>query len=143
MDDKLDFFLPDEKTQCALPLFSASVQAGFPSPAEDHIEQTLDLNKLLIQHRAATFFVRVQGASMQDAHIHSGDILIVDRALEPKDGQIVIAVVNGEFTVKRLQVRGDVLFLVAENPKYPPLKIDDPDTFQVWGSVTYVIHKMK
>ena len=143
MNDTLEFFLPDQKTKCPLPLFSASVHAGFPSPAEDHIEQTLDLNELLIKHRAATFFVRVQGESMRDANIHSGDILIVDRALEPKDGQIVIAVVHGEFTVKRMRIRGNVLYLIAENPKYPPLKIDDPDTFQVWGIVTYVIHNVK
>lgn len=80
---------------------------------------------------------------MQDVHIHSGDILIVDRALEPKDEQIVVAILNGEFTVKWMHLKGDAVHLVAANSKYPPLRIEDPDTFQVWGVVTYVIHNMK
>lgn len=118
-----------------------TVQAGFPSPADEYLEGALDLNQLMIRHPAATFFVRVQGDSMEGAAIFSGDILVVDRAVEPSDGKIVVAVVRGEFTVKRLLKKKDHLFLVAENKHYPPLKITSEMDFQVWGVVTWVIHK--
>ncbi|MBX7065760.1 MAG: translesion error-prone DNA polymerase V autoproteolytic subunit [Parachlamydiales bacterium] len=124
-----------------LPFFAVPVQAGFPSPAEDYLEQNLDLNEYLIQHPAATFFVRVDGDSMKGAGIHRGDILIVDRALEAANGKIVIAVVNGEFTVKRIRLAQDKIILEPENPQYMPLEIDKDADFRVWGVVTYVIHK--
>ena len=122
-------------------LFLSSVQAGFPSPADEYLEGTLDLNRLLIRHPAATFFVRVEGDSMEGAGIFSGDILVIDRALEAANGKIVVAVVRGEFTVKRLLKKGDNLFLVAENKNYPPLKITEELDFQVWGVVAWVIRK--
>jgi DNA polymerase V len=125
-----------------IPYFIDPVTAGFPSPAENEIDQTLDLNELLIQHPTATFFVRVQGSSMQGAGIHDGDILIVDRALTPHDGSIVIAIINGEFTVKRLSCKGKELFLLPENPDFPPLKIEEAEGLHVWGVVTYAIHKL-
>lgn len=121
--------------------FLTAIQAGFPSPADEYLEGTLDLNHLLVRHPAATFFVRVEGDSMEGAGIFSGDILVVDRALEPTCGKIVVAVVRGEFTVKRLIKKGQDLFLVAENKNYPPLKITPQMDFQVWGTVTWVIHK--
>jgi DNA polymerase V len=123
----------------SLPLFN-SVQAGFPSTAEDYTEDRLDLNRLLIKHPAATFFVRVEGDSMKNAHIISGDILIVDRAIEPASGKIVVAVLNGEFTVKRLKIDNDQIILLPENPKFPPILITKETDFQVWGVVTYVLH---
>src|SRR5271170_7219676 len=98
---ELKLFKPKKEKSCALPLFAAPVKAGFPSPADDFMEERLDLNEHLIQHPAATFFVRVDGDSMQGAGIHKGDILIVDRALEPMSGRIVVAVIDGAFTVKR------------------------------------------
>lgn len=124
-----------------LPLFLASVKAGFPSPADDFVEKKLDLNEHLIQHPAATFFVRVDGDSMKNASISKGDILIVDRALEAHDGRIVVAVINGEFTVKRIRLKGEELFLEPENPNYPPIQVDQEMDFQIWGVVTYVIHQ--
>lgn len=124
-----------------IPLFSIPVKAGFPSPAEDYLEQNLNLNDYLIQHPAATFFVRVDGDSMLGAGIHRGDMLIVDRALEPAHGKIIIAVLNGEFTVKRVRLDGNRLFLEPENPHYHPIEILPGWDFQVWGVVTYVIHK--
>lgn len=127
----------------SLPLFTSSVQAGFPSPAEDYVEKQLDLNELIIQHPAATFFVRVEGESMTDANIHSGDILVVDRSIACSNGKIIIAVVNGEFTVKRYLIDNDGIYLVPENSNYPILKIEKEVDFQVWGVVTYVIHKAK
>jgi DNA polymerase V len=124
-----------------LPLFSSTVPAGFASPSEDDVEENLDLNELLLSHPAATFFVRVEGSSMEGANIFSGDILIVDRALEPSDGKIVLAILDGAFTVKRIRMKGKKIFLAAENPAFPPLEIAPEREFQVWGVVTYIIHK--
>jgi DNA polymerase V len=134
-----------QTTSCLLPLFAAQVKAGFPSPADDFMEQRLDLNEHLIQHPAATFFVRVDGDSMIGAGIHPGDILIVDRSLEPLNGRIVIAVIDGTFTVKRIRIgvpgHENQIFLEPENPAFPSIRIEDGSDFQVWGVVTYVIHK--
>lgn len=125
-----------------LSFFQTPVQAGFPSPADDLVEKALDLNDLLIEHPAATFFVRVQGSSMKDVHILDGDVLIVDRAKEATSGSIVVAVLNGEFTVKRIEKKGTAVWLVPENKKFPPIEIKPEMEFQVWGVVTYVIHKI-
>ncbi|HHH84583.1 MAG TPA: translesion error-prone DNA polymerase V autoproteolytic subunit [Firmicutes bacterium] len=119
-----------------------SVSAGFPSPADDYTEGPLDLNEHLVRHPAATFFVRVQGESMVNAGIHSGDLLIVDRALEPGHRKIVLAVLDGEFTVKRLIERGGRLYLYPENPAYKPVEITEENRFEVWGVVTAVIHEV-
>lgn len=123
-----------------LPLFANKVAAGFPSPADDYVEKSLDLNELLVQKPAATFFVRVQGDSMLGAGIHPNDMLVVDRSLKPISGKIVICAVNGELTVKRLVMEDDVWKLRAENPAYPdiPLTADLEAVF--WGTVTNVIH---
>ena len=126
-----------------LSFFLAPVQAGFPSPADDHVEQKLDLNELLVAHPASTFFVRVEGHSMRDAQIYDGDVLIVDRSLQAESGSIAVAIINGEFTVKRLLRKKDRFFLVAENPAFPALEISPEMDFQVWGIVTYVIHKVR
>ncbi len=124
------------------PLFAGSVSAGFPSPADDYIEGKLDLNEYLIQHPAATFFVRADGDSMIDAGIHPGDILIVDRAIEPVDNSVVIAAVHGELTVKRIRKSGSKLFLVPENICYEPLEVTEEMDVEVWGVVTTVIHSL-
>ncbi len=100
---------------------------------------TLDLNEHLVQHPAATFFVRVQGDSMIGAGIHHGDLLVVDRALEAKSGSIVVAVVDGELTVKRLRVEGERVWLMAENPAYPPLEIRDGMALHLWGVVAHAV----
>lgn len=126
-----------------LPEFLAKIQAGFPSPADDYAEQSLDLNELIVKHPAATFFVRVEGDSMLGAGIQSGDILVVDRSLQASNGKIVVAILNGEFTVKRIVFTPQGIKLLAENPAYPPLHIHPEADFQVWGVVTYVIHKPK
>ncbi|AFY91185.1 LexA family protein [Chroococcidiopsis thermalis] len=136
-------YLPDYTTSYSLTLFLMPVSAGFPSPAEDFIEGKLDLNQHLIHHPAATFFVRVSGDSMIGAGIHCGDLLIVDRALEPVDGSVIIAVVDGELTVKRLHRTGDRLRLVAANDCYKPLEITEHMEFQIWGVVTNAIHSLR
>ena len=140
---QLKIFQPETETTLPLPLFSSSVKAGFPSPAEDHIEEKLDLNRLMIEHPAATFFLRVEGESMENANIHPGDILVVDRALTPQSGQIIVAVLNGEFTVKRLKKKESRLYLLPENPAFPELEITAETEFQIWGVVTFIIHKAR
>ncbi|STY31226.1 SOS (error prone) mutagenesis protein UmuD (RumA) [Legionella wadsworthii] len=123
-----------------IPLYTCSVQAGFPSPADDYIESLLNLNSYLVKHPAATFFVKASGDSMKGVGIHSGDLLIVDRSLEATDGKIVIAAVNGELTVKRLsKIRGKVR-LLPENPHYKPIDITEEEDLVIWGVVTYIIH---
>ena len=129
------------RSRLPLPLYLAPVSAGFPSPAEDYLDKALDLNELLVAHPAATFYVRASGDSMRDAGIHSGDILVVDRAVEPTHGRVVIAALNGELTVKRLRHTGGRLFLVPENPDYAPLEVSPEASFEIWGVVTFVIHR--
>ena len=125
----------------SIPFFSSRVQAGFPSPADDHLEDSLDLNKYLIHHEESTFFVRAQGDSMLGAGIYPGDILVVDKSLDAKNGKIVIAVVDGEFTVKRLQRYQNKITLKSENPNYKDIDIKKENELTIWGVVTSVIHK--
>lgn len=127
-------------TKMALPLFGARVPAGFPSPADDFIEGMLDLNDLLITNPPATFFVRVSGHSMSGAGIYPNSLLVVDRSVKPTHGRIVVAVVDGELTVKRLRrLRGGGVELVAENPEFPPLRFTDGQELMIWGVVTAVV----
>ncbi len=125
-----------------LPLFISKVAAGFPSPADDYIEKNLDLNELLIQKPAATFFVRAQGESMLGVGIHPNDILIVDRSIEASNGKIVICALNGELTVKRLERLHNQWHLKAENPLYADIVIHEELDMIIWGVVTYVIHAL-
>ncbi len=123
-------------------LFTCPVNAGFPSPAEDYMEEKLDLNVHLVKHPAATFFVRANGDSMTGAGIFNGDILVVDRSLNPKNQNVVVAIVNGDFTVKKLFASDGNVSLIPENPKYKPIDITDGMDFRIWGVVTYVVHKL-
>jgi DNA polymerase V len=126
----------------AVPFFDEGVPAGFPSPAEDHLDLDLDLSSYLINHPSATFCVRVEGDSMIGAGIQSGDVILIDRALTPQKGNIVLAILDGEFTVKRVDIINDTLFLIPENPALKPIEVGEESTFQVWGVVTFVIHKV-
>lgn len=135
-------YKPDLSTKYNQSLFEASVPAGFPSPAADYQENKLDLNKHLIKNPAATFFVRVSGDSMVGAGIHHGDILIVDRSIEPRDKNVVIAVINGELTVKRIRMRKNKITLEAENDSYSVRQITPDTEFEVWGVVTNCVHKL-
>jgi len=138
----VEIFKADNTSRQVLPLYLSRIKAGFPSPADDYLDKKLDLNEHLIKHPASTFFVKVKGDSMINAGINTGDILIVDRSLEPKDKRIIVAVVNGDFTVKRMAKIKDKLFLLAENPKYPAIEIRDGMDFEVWGVVIHVIHSV-
>jgi DNA polymerase V len=125
------------------PLYSHSISAGFPSPADDYIEDRLDLNELLVNNKAATFFLRVKGDSMVNAGIHHGDIIVVDRSVQPVHRSIVVAVVDGELTVKRLITRSASAELHAENPKYAPICLQEGQELTIWGVVTSSVHQVK
>lgn len=136
------FFLPtDNPVSLERPLFAARVPAGFPSPAEDYIECGLDLNEFMIVHPSATYFVKVSGDSMMDAGIFNGDYLVVDRAIEPVSGAIVVAILDGELTVKRLYRKGSVVELRPENASYQPIHLTHGSELLVWGVVSGVFRK--
>lgn len=126
-----------------IPLYGHKVPAGFPSPADDYVEDRLDLNQLLVQNITATFFLRVKGDSMTGAGIHDGDIIVVDRSVEPVDRAVVVAVVDGELTIKRLRIRNGVTELHAENPKYLPIRFKEGQEMTIWGVVTSSVHSVK
>ena len=126
-----------------IPLYGYSISAGFPSPADDYIEDRLDLNQLLVSNQPATFFLRVKGDSMINAGIHDGDIIVVDRSVQPVDRSIVVAVVDGELTVKRLITRSGATELHAENPKYAPIRLQEGQELTIWGVVTSSVHPVK
>lgn len=125
------------------PLYSHSISAGFPSPADDYIEDRLDLNELLVSNKPATFFLRVKGDSMINAGIHHGDIIVVDRSVQPANRSIVVAVLDGELTVKRLITRSGIAELHAENPKYAPICLQEGQELTIWGVVTSSVHQVK
>ncbi len=138
---EFSFYSVGEKT-IDVPFYQSNVPAGFPSPAENFMDLDLSLQDYLVQNPSATFCVRVTGDSMKNAGISSGDVMIVDRALEPKNNTIVLAVLDGEFTVKRIQKKANELFLKPENKDFKAIQITEEMNFQVWGVVTHIIHKV-
>ena len=132
----------EKNSHSGIPLFVSRIPAGFPSPADDYIDSSLDLNELLVRHPSATFFVRVSGDSMVEAGINSGDILIVDRAEAAVSGRIVIASLDGELTVKRFLRNGGEVYLAAENCSYDPIRVSPEMDFEIWGVVVHVIHSL-
>lgn len=132
---------PRSKKQIILPLFSNPVPAGFPSPADDLVEEKIDLSAYLIKNPPATYLVRVSGDSMREAGIYSGDLLVVDRSLPVAEGKIVIAAVNGEFTVKRVIKKGQKVYLAPENPRFKPIEVNAESDVEIWGVVTYAVHQ--
>lgn len=120
-----------------------SIRAGFPSPAEDYAEPTLDLNRYVIKNPASTFYARINGDSMQGADIHDGDIAVIDKSLEPTNGSIAVCFLDGEFTLKRIEVEKDRVWLMPANPQFSPIEVTEENHFVVWGIVTYVIKKLK
>lgn len=132
----------DGKTKVSRPLVGTKIPAGFPSPAQDYIEDSLDLNEFLVPRPASTYFVRVEGDSMIDAGIFSGDILVVDRSPEATHNKVVIAVIDNELTVKRLKIENGRYYLVPDNKEYPAVEIEEWMDMTIWGIATYVIHKL-
>ncbi len=141
-EGRVTFLRIDEEGLRKVPMFEQAVQCGFPSPADDFLDLDINLNDYLVKHKSATFCVRVNGNSMEDDGIQSGDILIVDRAEEKKDNSIVLAVIDNEFTVKRIKKSGEKLFLNPANENYQPIEITEDMNFQIWGLVTFVIHEL-
>lgn len=137
--DKLEFLKPGFDNAKQIPFIADGVSAGFPSPAADFTENTIDLNKELCDNPLATFYIRVKGHSMIDAGINNGDILVVDRSIEARDSKIAVCLIDGEFTVKRIKLDKNCLYLLAENPNYQPIKVTEDNQFMVWGIVTYII----
>lgn len=142
--ESTNVYQPRFSSAVHIPSYASKVEAGFPTPTEDFVEGTLDLNEYLIKNPPATFFVRVNGDSMMGAGIHPNDLLIVDRSLKPRHGKIIIAVLNGDLTVKRLKIdkkgQNPGVFLIPENTNYSPIPITPAMDFRVWGVVTTVIH---
>ena len=139
---KLTFFKPERNSTIKLPFINHGVSAGFPSPAMDFIESSIDLNQVLVENPIATFYVQVEGNSMIDAGIHDKDLLVIDRSLEPRNNKIAICLLDGEFTVKRIRLENNELFLMPENPNYQPIQVTEENQLIIWGIVTYVIKKI-
>lgn len=140
--DNLTFFKPDLESGNSVVNANQGVSAGFPSPALDFMQERIDLNKALSENPLATFFVKVDGHSMVDAGINDKDVLVVDRSLSAQDHSIAVCFIDGEFTVKRIKLEKDGLWLMPENKNYQPIKVDENNQFQIWGIVTYVIKKI-
>ena len=138
--DKLEVFKPCLNRPQTFPLYCSKVSAGFPSPADDNLERSLDLNSYLIKRPTATFFVRVNGDSMINAGINDNDILVVDRSIKPTHGKVIIAVLDGQMTVKRLYKRSGKIILMPENDLYKPIEIEDYMNMEIWGVVTSSVH---
>ena len=131
-----------EEQTSGLQFFEGRVQAGFPSPAQGEYADTIDLNRALITNPAATFCARVIGNSMVDAGINEGDLLIIDRSITPQDGNIAVCFIDGDFTVKRLSVRDDGIYMTPANAAFPEMKVQENSDFQVWGVVSHIIKKV-
>jgi DNA polymerase V len=138
----IEIYKPALQSSMPLPLANQGISAGFPSPADDFLDLSIDLNKELIKHPYATFYGRVSGDSMIGAGLDDGDLLIIDKSLEPQDGKIAVCFIDGEFTVKRIKVDKDSLWLMPENKKYKPIKVTEDNEFIIWGVVTSVIKNM-
>ncbi len=138
----LEFFIPDVLEDTGAPMADIGISAGFPSPADDFIQQRISLDKTLIRNQEATFFARVSGQSMIDAGIDDKDLLVIDRSLTPENNKIAVCFIDGEFTVKRLRVENGKVWLKPENPNYPIIEITEENNFLVWGIVTNVIKKV-
>lgn len=135
----IDFFLPDTTTLLSLPYADAGIQAGFPSPAQDYIQESIDLNRELVKHPAATFYGRVRGDSMTGEGITDGDIIVIDRSLEPSDGDLAVCCLEGEFTLKRIKLEPGRIWLVPSNESFDPILVTPDNQFEVWGVVTHTI----
>lgn len=141
-NNKIQFFLPDLENPIELPYISSGIKAGFPSPAADFDESKISLDNVLVKNKEATFYAKASGNSMTGAGIDDGDILVIDRSLEPQNNKVAICFIDGEFTVKRIKLENEEVYLMPENPNYKPIKISLENDLIIWGIVTYVIKKM-
>mgnify|MGYP001296311661 CR=1 FL=1 len=133
----------ENNSPLSLEFYSNPVSAGFPSPAEDHMDASLDLNDYLVKHPSATFYIYAKGNSMVDAGIYDGDIMVVDRSLDPQSRDVIIAIINGEFTVKHILKKNGSIYLKPANKEYYPILVTEDMEFEIWGVVTHTIHSFK
>jgi DNA polymerase V len=138
----LVFFKPNEDNIKDIPLAHTGVSAGFPSPADDFKELRISIDQEVVKNEEATFYARVDGQSMQGAGLDDGDLLVIDRSKEPEDNAIAVCFIDGDFTVKRLKVEAECIFLMPENPNYKPIKVTEDNQLIIWGVVTYVVKKV-
>ncbi|GFZ91031.1 SOS-response transcriptional regulator UmuD-like protein [Aquaticitalea lipolytica] len=138
----LEFYTPDETQSLDIVLAQTGISAGFPSPADDFRDNKISLDRVLVKNKEATFYAKVSGQSMIGAGLDDGDLLVVDKSLEPEHNKIAVCFIDGEFTVKRLQVTKEGVFLLPANPAYEPIQVTEDNNFQIWGIVTHVIKRM-
>lgn len=140
---KLILFSADLSSELELLFADQSIRAGFPSPAQDYMSDSIDLNQELIRHPATTFYARAVGDSMKGCGIDDGDLLVIDKAIDPQEGDIVVAYIDGEFTLKKVKLEpdGSCLWLIPANDEYPPIKVTDENDFIIWGVLTYNIKR--
>jgi DNA polymerase V len=139
MKTNLTFFIPDFENTQELPFISSGIKAGFPSPAADFDGSKISLDHVLVKNREATFYAKASGNSMIGAGIDDGDILVIDKSLEPQNNKVAVCFIDGEFTIKRIKIEKDCVYLMPENKNYQPIKVTDENELVIWGIVTYVI----
>lgn len=135
----IDLYSALTGTELVLPIITEGISAGFPSPAMDFVDLSIDLNKHLVKHPSSTFYGRVKGVSMKNAGIDNGDLLVIDKSIEPTNGKIAVCYIDGEFTLKRIKISKNEILLVPENEDYAPIKVTADSNFMIWGIVTHVI----
>ncbi|MFP4529402.1 MAG: LexA family protein [Candidatus Kapaibacterium sp.] len=135
----LDIYSASTETAVLLPYVDQGISAGFPSPAEDFLDLKIDLNKELVKNPSATFYGRVKGNSMKDVGIDDGDLLVIDKSVEPRDGKIAVCFIDGEFTIKRIRIDKNCCWLVPANEAYEPIRVTEDNDFVIWGIVVHVI----
>ena len=140
--EKLVFLKPEIKDSIGQWLMNQGISAGFPSPASDFEESRISIEKVVVKNKEATFYAKVSGESMKDAGLDDGDILVIDRSEELKSNKIAVCYLNGEFTVKKVKIEKDHVYLIPENKRYDPIKVTEENEFIVWGVVTYVVKKI-
>lgn len=140
---ELELYRAETEVELALPVADEGIKAGFPSPAQDFMDSAIDLNKELVKHPSSTFYGRVKGDSMIDAGISDGDLLVIDKSLEPQNGDVAVCFIDGEFTLKYIKMEEQVIWLIPANEHYKPIKVTEVNDFLIWGIVTYSIKKQR
>jgi DNA polymerase V len=140
--NKLSFFIPNTEGNLEMPYISSGIKAGFPSPAADFDGSRISIDQIVVKNQTATFYAKANGNSMIGAGIDDGDILVIDKSIEPQDGKIAVCFIDGEFTVKRIKVQENSLLLLPENSLFEPIEVTQENDFIIWGIVTYVVKKL-
>ena len=140
--NKLSFFIPNTESNLEMPYISSGIKAGFPSPAADFDGTRVSIDQIVVKNALATFYAKANGNSMTGAGIDDGDILVIDKSMEPQDGKIAVCFIDGEFTVKRIKVQENSLLLLPENKLFEPIEITEENNFIIWGIVTFVVKKL-